>query len=182
MRAQTLRNRGVEFNAATGQHQSHKLDDLSVRKYGQRHIVEILFAVLKNLLGAFRFRFWTPYLPRHARRPTPNRALQAPAPEHQATVATCWQAYEVFVCCALIAQGLLQLIALRFGPEVWQQHQLYLRTRSRALPSEQTVRQVLAALLLQQLRDLPPSSLIAQIHRLFHGIEEEEPADPAVGT
>jgi hypothetical protein len=108
--------------------------------------------------------------------------LKAPAAEHQATVATCWQAYEVFVCCALIAQGLLQLIALRFGPAVWQQHQLYLRTRSRALPSEQTVRQVLAALLLQQLRDLPPSSIIAQIHHLFHGIEEEEPADPAAVT
>ena len=137
---------------------------------------------MKNLLGAFRFRFWTPYLPRHARRPTPNRALKAPAAEHQATVATCWQAYEVFVCCALIAQGLLQLIALRFGPEVWQQHQFYLRTRSRALPSEQTVRQVLAALLLQQLRDLPPNRIIAQIHRLFHGIEEEEPADPAAVT
>jgi hypothetical protein len=150
--------------------------------YGVRTRIEILFAVLKNLLGAFRFRFWTPSLPRHARRPTPNRALKAPAAEHQATVATCWQAYEVFVCCALIAQGLLQLIALRFGPAVWQQHQLYLRTRSRALPSEQTVRQVLAALLLQQLRDLPPSSLIAQIHHLFHGIEEEEPTDPAAVT
>jgi hypothetical protein len=84
--------------------------------------------------------------------------LKAPAAEHQATVATGWQAYEVFVCCALIAQGLLQLIALRFGPEVWQQHQFYLRTRSRALPSEQTVRQVLAVLLRQQLRDLPPST------------------------
>ena len=150
--------------------------------YCVRTRIEILFAVLKNLLGAFRFRLWTPYLPRHARRPTPNRALKAPAPERQATVATCWQAYEVFVCCALIAQGLLQLIALRFGPEVWQR---ITSTRGRA-PSPCLRNKLFArswpVLLLQQLRDLLPSSLIAQIHRLFHGIEEEEPADPAVGT
>jgi hypothetical protein len=146
--------------------------------YCVRTRIEILFAVLKTLLGAFRFRFWTSHLPRHARRPTPNRALKAPTAEHQAAVATCWHAYEVFVLCALIAQGLLQLIALRFGPEVWQQHHLYLRTRSRDLPSEKTVRQVLATLVLKQLFDLPQNSLIAQIRILFHGIQAEEPADP----
>lgn len=146
--------------------------------YCVRTRIEILFAVLKNLLGAFRFHFWTLRLPRHARRPTPNRSLKTPAAEHQPTVAACWQAYEVFVFCALVAQGLLQLIALRFGTEVWQHHQLYLRTRSRHLPSEKTVRQVLAMLVLKQLLNLPPSSLIAQIRRAFQGTEEEEPADP----
>jgi hypothetical protein len=144
--------------------------------YCVRTRIEILFAVLKQLLGAFCFHFWTAHLPRHARRPTSNRALNAPATEHQAAVATCWHAYEVFVLCALIAQGLLQLIALRFGPKVWQQHHLYLRTRSRDLPSEKTVRQVLATLVLKQLLDLPPNSLIAQIRILFHGTQEEEPA------
>jgi hypothetical protein len=144
--------------------------------YCVRTRIEILFAVLKRLLGAFCFHFWTSHLPRHARRPTPNRALKTPAAEHHAAVATCWHAYEVFVLCAVIAQGLLQLIALRFGPEVWQQHDLYLRTRSRDLPSEKTVRQVLATLVLKQLLDLPQNNLIAQIRILFHGTQEEEPA------
>lgn len=88
------------------------------------------------------------------------------------------RSYEVFVFCALVAHGLLQLIALCFGVEVWQQHHLYLYTRSRDLPSEKTVRQVLAALILKQLLDLSKNSLIAQIRTLFHGAQEEEPADP----
>ncbi len=153
----------------------------ALERYCIRTRMEILFAVLKNLLGAFRFHFWTPHLPRHARRPTPNRALKTPAVEHQPPVAACWQAYEIVVFCAAIAQGLLQLIALRFGAEVWQHHQLYLRTHSRWLPSEKTVRHVLAALVLKQLLDLPPNSLMAQIRRALLGTGEEEPvAPPAV--
>ena len=145
--------------------------------YCVRTRIEILFAVLKQLLGAFCFHFWTPHGPRHARRPTPNRSLKAPMMERQPTVAACWQAYEVFVFCAGVAQGLLQRIALRFGPEVWQQPHLYLRTRSRDLPSEKTVRHVLATRVLQQFLDLPPNSLIAQIRSLFHGNQKKEPAD-----
>lgn len=144
--------------------------------YCVRTRIEILFAVLKTLLGAFRFRFWTSHLPRHARRPIPNRALKVPAAEHQAAVATCWHPYEVFVFCALVAQGLLQLIALRFGVEVWQQHHLYLRTRSRDLPSEKTVRHVLATLVVKQLLDLPENSLITKIWCAFQGTQEKEPA------
>jgi len=145
--------------------------------YCVRTRMEILFAVLKNLLGAFRFHFWTPRLPRHSRRPTSNRCLKTPAVEYQPTVAACWQAYELFVLCAMIAQGLLQLIALRFGAEVWQHHQFYLRTRSRALPSEKTVRQVLAPLVIKQLLHLPQNSIITKIRRAFLGAEEDEPVD-----
>lgn len=78
----------------------------------------------------------------------------------------------------MVAHGLLQRIALRFGAEVWQQHHLYLRTRSRDLPSEKTVRQVLATLVLKQLLDLPKNSVIAQIRTLFRGTQEEEPDAP----
>jgi len=145
--------------------------------YCVRTRIEILFAVLKQLLGAFCFRFWTSHLPRHARRPTPNRSLKVPRVERQPTVAACWRAYEAFVFCAVVAQGLLQLIALRFGVEIWQQHHLYLRTRSRDLPSEKTVRHVLATLIVKQFLDLPQNNIIAQIQHAFQNITEEEPAD-----
>ena len=106
--------------------------------------IELLFAMLKHLLGAFRFNFWSKRLPHHPHRPRANMLLRAPAVEHQASVRACWNAYEVFVLCAAIALGLLQLMALRFTTDIWQQHHWYLRTQSRALPSERTVRQVLA--------------------------------------
>ena len=136
-----------------------------------------MFDVLKNLIGAFRFRFWTKKLPRHPRRPTANRHLKAPAPKHLPTVMACWQAYETFVLCAAIAQGLLQLIALRFSPLVWQHHTLYLRTQSRQLPSEKTVKQVLAPILVKQLITLPQNSFIQKIQRGLTAAEEDEPHD-----
>ncbi len=146
----------------------------AIELYCVRTRIELTFDTLKNLLGAFRFRFWSQKLPRHTRRPTANHHLKAPRPEHLPTVVACWQAYEIFVLCAAIAQGLLPLIALQFSSVVWQHHTLYLRTPSRALPSEKTVRQVLAPILLQQLINLPQNSLIAKIRHFFLGAEEDE--------
>lgn len=120
----------------------------AIELYCVRTRIETLFSVLKNLVSAFAYRFWTRSLPKHSRRPFPNSQLQAP---HNAnTVKACWQSCEVFVLCGCIAVGLLQFISLHFGPEVWLKHSLYLRTQSRELPSEKTVKQVLSALLLRQ--------------------------------
>jgi hypothetical protein len=149
----------------------------AIELYCVRTRIEIMFDVMKNLIGAFRFHFWTKKLPRHSRRPTANRLLKAPLAQHLPTVEACWLAYEIFVLCAAIAHGLLQLLALRFHAEVWQHHSLYLRTRSRALPSEKTVRQVLAPLLVKQLTNLPTNSIIAKIRCYFMGAQEDEYAD-----
>jgi hypothetical protein len=146
----------------------------AVELYCLRPRIEIMFDVLKNLIHAFCFRFWTKRLPRQARRPKANRLLKAPSPEHQHTVEACWQAYETFVLCGAIAQGLLQLIALHFGALVWQHHTLYLRTQSRALPSEKTVQQVLAPLLVKQLLLAPPNRIIQKIRRCFVAADEDE--------
>ena len=142
--------------------------------YCLRPRIELMFDVIKNLLHAFCFRFWTHSLPRHPRRPRANRYLHAPATSHLSTVAACWQAYETFVLCAAIAHGLLQLIALRFSALVWQQHRLYLRTQSRALPSEKTVQQVLAPRVIQQFAHLPPISILQKIQRC---LDEEDDDD-----
>jgi hypothetical protein len=53
-----------------------------------------------------------------------------------------------------VAIGLLQLVALRFHDQVWDGFHLFLRTRSRALPSERTVKAVLAQELVQHFRDV----------------------------
>ena len=146
-----------------------------IELYCVRSRIEVMFDVLKNLIGAFMFRFWSKYLPLHSRTPTPNKNLKAPLPEHESNVASCWQAYEIFVLCAAIATGLLQLIALKFGSEVWNQHVLYLRTKSRSLPSEKTVRQVLVSLILEELFNLPSNSVIAKIRQyLVHSKDDND--------
>ena len=131
--------------------------------YCRRVRIEILFDTLKNVLGAFRFHFWTPYLPRHSRRPTANRQLKPPRPEHLWKVQACWRAMESFVFCACVAAGVLQLFSLKYHDGLWQRQVLYLRTRSRELPSENTVRQILAPMLAREFNRSRQNSLWQKI-------------------
>lgn len=142
--------------------------------YCHRTRIEILFATLKQVMGAFRFHFWSQYLPRHSRQPVSNQQLKAPPPQHIDKVKACWRAMEMFVFCASVATGLLQQCSLRYSDSLWQQQVLYLRTRSRALPSEKTVRQILAPRLLRQLMQSRPESLWGKISTAVDDPVEDE--------
>jgi len=135
--------------------------------YCARTRIEIMFDVLKHIIGAFKFRFWTKKMPSHSRKPCSNKNLKKPQPEDIEKVHTCWRAYESFVLCGAIAQGLLQLIALKFKESVWQQHCLYLRTKSRDLPSEKTVKQIFSQIVTTQLCILHENGIIQKIRLLF---------------
>ena len=129
-----------------------------LRLYCSRTRIETLFATLKHRIGAFQFHFWSPYLPKHSRRPASNKTLKTPQPEHQETVNTCWHAMERFVLCGCIATGLLQWLSLKYQQTLWDHNVLYLRTRSRELPSENTVRQIIAPWLTRQFSDTRKNS------------------------
>ena len=125
--------------------------------------METLFAMLKGVIGAFRYHFWSKRLPRHSRRPTKNALLKPPAVQDLPTVQRTWQACEGFVLLGCIALGLLQLVALKFSHHIWDAFPLFLRARSRALPSEQTVKTVLAHALQQDFLNLAPSATLPVI-------------------
>lgn len=59
----------------------------AIELYCVRTRIETLFSVLKNLVRAFSYRFWTRSLPKHSRRPFSNSQLQAP--HNVNTVKTC---------------------------------------------------------------------------------------------
>lgn len=120
----------------------------ALQLYCTRIRIEVMFDVLKNLIKAFCYRFWSKLMPRHSRRPRKNKSLKKPAQDALPTVTSCWQACECFVMLGAIAQGLLQLISLKFKNSIWSQSDSFLRTRSRSLPSERTVKQVIAHLLI----------------------------------
>ena len=147
---------------------------LILELYCRRVRIEILFDTLKNVLGAFCFHFWSQYLPRHSRRPTTNRDLMPPKPEHLQQVKACWQAMETFVFCACVAAGLLQLFSLKYSDGLWQRQVLYLRTRSRELPSENTVRQILAPMLAREFNRSCQNSLWQQIREAINSDEDED--------
>ena len=131
--------------------------------YCSRVRIETMFDMLKNLMGAFRYRFWSKRLPRHSRKPVKNRKLKKPARDNIATVKRCFAAYERFVMTGAIALGLLQLIALRFEESIWTRFAGFLRTRSRKVPSERTVKYVIENLLVEDLRSVAPSATMREI-------------------
>lgn len=132
----------------------------AISLYCARVRVETMFAMLKSLLGAFAYRFWSKHLPRHSRKPKKNACLKKPHVAHLPHVQRTWQACESFVLLGCIALGLLQLMALRFHSHIWDAFNLFLRTRSRSLPSEKTVKAVLAQELWQDLHSLAPSAMM----------------------
>ncbi len=143
---------------------------LAIRLYCLRVRVEIMFDMLKNVLGAFCYRFWSKRMLRHSRKPKKNKDLIKPFSEDLPTVRLCWGAYERFTMLAAISLGLLQLIALKYSQAVWDRFDVYLRTRSRELPSERTVKFVMARLLISNLFIVAPIAIMREIkERYFKG-------------
>lgn len=140
----------------------------TLQLYCTRIRIEIMFDVLKNLLKAFCYRFWSKLMPLHSRRPKKNNTLTKPAPDSLPTVQSCWDAYERFVMLAVIAQGLLQLLSLKFKNLIWSQYDFFLRTQSRSLPSERTVKQVITHLLMVDIfLTFAPGAIIQTIRKHY---------------
>jgi hypothetical protein len=135
--------------------------------------IEVMFDVLKNLIQAFHFRFWSKKMPLNSRRPKRNKDLRIPASEGLRHVKNCWKAYEFFVLMASIAQGTLQLISLKYKNEVWKKSFAFIRTKSRELPSEKTVKQLIAPLIVCNFINLAPNGIMQKIHERF--FEEIQP-------
>lgn len=140
---------------------------LAIQLYCIRTRIEVMFDILKNLIGAFHYRFWSKLMPRHSRKPKKNKDLKMPPKGSLVNVELCWEAYERFVMLGSIAQGLLQLISLKFNDCVWSQFDAYLRTHSRQLPSEKTVKHVVARLLLKNFLSSAPSAIMREIKKVY---------------
>jgi hypothetical protein len=139
---------------------------VAIALYWARVRVEIMFAMLKGLLGAFAYRFWSHYIERQSRKPKKNATLKAPHPDHLEVVQRTWKACEGFVMLGCIALGMLQLIALQLDAHIWSAFTRFLRTRRRTLPSERTVKTVLAQELLKDFYSLKPRAMMQEIRDL----------------
>ena len=139
----------------------------AIALYGLRVRGETRFAMLKHLIGAFHYHFWSKGLSRHSRKPKNNQHLKPPTKEDLPQVQSCWEGCERFVMLAAIALGVLPLIALKCSPQVWGRFQTFLRTRSRHLPSERTVKDVVGHLVLEDLLGVTPSATMQEIRDRF---------------
>ena len=144
----------------------HQDPVMALELYCARVRIETMFDMLKNVMGVFRYRFWTKGLPRHSRKPRKNKYLNPPMGiDQKRKVRRCFDAYERFVMIGSIALGLLQLISLKYQNSVWREFQGFLRTKSRSLPSERTVKFVIANLLIVDLFSFAPGAIIREIQK-----------------
>ena len=148
--------------------------------YRLRIRIEGMLDMLKNLIGAFRYRFWTKKMQPESRKPKKNKRLVCPAEENIFTIRLCWEAYERFVMLGAICLGLLQMIALKYTDVIWSQFEGFLRTRSREIPSERTVRIVISNLLITNFRSLAPAAILQKIRDRFHVEKTSSPSPEPV--
>ena len=135
--------------------------------YCSRIRIECMYDMLKNLIGSFCYRFWSKMMPKESRKPKRNKNLKSPRYENIITIKNCWEACEKFVMLGSISLGLLQLIALKYTESVWEKFEGFLRTQSREIPSERTVKRVLSKILVKKLYNLAPNGILREIMNQF---------------
>jgi len=132
-----------------------------ITAYSYRFKIEVCFNVLKNLIGAFFYHFWTTVWPKLCRK----NQVQIQLPQDirsQKLIREAISAIEGFVNFGCIATGILQILALSFPQKIWQSYRGWLRTVSSEVPSEETVRSVVWEEFFHNFRFFS-SSLIYQI-------------------
>jgi hypothetical protein len=113
-----------------------------ITAYSYRFKIEVCFNVLKNLIGAFFYHFWTTVWPKLCRKN--NVPIQLPRDARsRKLIREALSAIEGFVNFGCIATGILQILALSFPEKIWQCYRGWLRTVSSEVPSEETVRSVI---------------------------------------
>ncbi len=142
---------------------------IAIKLYCLRPRIEVMFDMLKNVIGVFRYRFWSMKMPRHSRKPLKNKYLKQTPSCSIEKVKKCWEGYERFVISGAIALGILELIALKFTQLVWDQFDVFIRTKSRDIPSERTVKHVVARLIANNFRIVPKKGIMRIIGKQIIG-------------
>ncbi|RUS45559.1 transposase [Cohnella sp. AR92] len=113
-----------------------------VELYGYRFKIECTFREMKQVIGAFGYRFWSTSMPkvnRFRRKGESDPLEQVTSESDRQRIRLTLQAIEGFVMCSVIATGIVQLIALRFSGQTPALFFRYLRTPSKSIVSEATV-------------------------------------------
>lgn len=114
-----------------------------VELYACRFKIEVTFKMVKHIIGGLYYHFWT-----KAWRDNVAKALTVADVEHmndknKQLISGAMNAIEAFVNIALIATGLLQILALQHAERILHLHHWWMRTYPRDVPSEEMVKTVI---------------------------------------
>jgi len=114
-----------------------------VELYACRFKIEVTFKMVKHIIGGLYYHFWT-----KAWRDNGAKALTVADLKHmndksKQLISGAMNAIEGFVNIALIATGLLQILALQHSDRILQLHHWWMRTYPRDVPSEEMVKTVI---------------------------------------
>jgi len=114
-----------------------------IELYGHRFKIESTFREMKQVIDGFGYHFWSksmPKLNRYLKKGEAHPLEQVTDEKDQENIRLTVKAIEGYMMCSCIAMGLLQLISVRYSHRVPGLFFRYLRTPSKAVVSEATVK------------------------------------------
>jgi hypothetical protein len=111
--------------------------------YARRFKIEVTFKMFKHVIGGFCYHFWTKAWQVPTGQSLALEDLRDMSKTMQRLVADAMNAVEVFVNLAMIATGLLQVLAIEHAEVIRHNHQWWMRTYSSEIPSEEMVKTVI---------------------------------------
>jgi hypothetical protein len=114
-----------------------------VSLYGRRFKIEVTFKMFKHIIGGFCYHFWTKSWQVPKDQPFTLEQVKDMPKRTQRLIADAMNAVEAFVNFAIIATGLLQMLAIEYAKEIRQRHNWWMRTYSSEVPSEEMVKRVI---------------------------------------
>jgi len=110
-----------------------------IRLYGLRFKIEVSFKQAIHNVGAYLYHFWMAAM-KPLKRRSGNQYMHKETEHYRQAVRRKLGACHCFLQMGLIAQGLLQMLAILYPDTVWQRFGSWLRTiRPGVAPSEQVV-------------------------------------------
>jgi len=110
-----------------------------VRIYGVRFKIEVTFKHAVHSVGTWCYHFWMAAM-KPLKRRSGNQHVHKETERYRQAVRRKLGAYHCFLQMGVIAQGLLQMLAILYPDTVWQRFGSWLRTiRPGVAPSEQVV-------------------------------------------